>query len=121
MIKSWLITIAVLLAFVAAYHLNLFSLLASRGIRITALILVLMAFYWHLKYWATLLEKRTTMTIHGTKIWGILFLALSLTVGLPNLSFAGYADDLTPEQFENSPKTRKIWAISLNLPKRKRR
>ena len=40
------------------------------------------------------------MTIHGTKIWGILFLALSLTVGLPNLSFAGYADDLTPEQFE---------------------
>ena len=44
MIKSWLITIAVLLAFVAAYPLNLFSLLASRGIRITALILVLMAF-----------------------------------------------------------------------------
>ena len=40
------------------------------------------------------------MTIHGTKIWGILFLALSLTVGLPNLSFSGYADDLTPEQFE---------------------
>ena len=29
MIKSWLITIAVLLAFVAAYHLNLFSLLAN--------------------------------------------------------------------------------------------
>lgn len=47
------------------------------------------------------------MTIHGTKIWGILFLALSLTVGLPNLSFAGYADDLTPEQFEKFTKDQK--------------
>lgn len=40
MMKSWLITVVILLGLVGAYYLNLFQWLASQGALITALILM---------------------------------------------------------------------------------
>ncbi len=43
MIKSWLITFLVLILFAAAFYVDLFGLIASKGAFYTALVLVIIA------------------------------------------------------------------------------